>query len=1360
MRIGPFLAASLPCAMVLAAPAETDWHLLPALSADPALLLKAASAHKVREGQGILELLEDTRVAFDAQGRRTTHYRYVFRVDHESAIRSWRNVGTVWVPWHQERPRIRARVITPDGRAHELDGATLGEFPVNEDDTTLYDDRKRLAAPLPQLSVGSVAEVEIVTRETAPVHASGTLLNLSLHQPVQVLRTRVQVEVPEALPFRWKIDGLGPIQPQLAREGGMVRLALDLGPMEPPEEREPAMDPEASPRPELRLSTVTSWAAAASAYSAIANRQLEGADVGAWAREAAGDATEPRARINRILGRLHRSIRYTGVEFAEAGIVPRTPAETLKRGFGDCKDQATLLVALLREVGIPARLALLGTGPGRDIDPELPGLNHFDHAIVVVPGPQPLWIDPTAAYARAGELPFPDQGRWALVVDGATTALVRTPAAASGDNLTLETREVFLPEPGKARIVETSHPSGLAEMILRHDFRPSDPKQLRENLKRYVQGIYNAGDLGDIDTGDPSDLERPYTLRLEAKDCAMAVTSDVDAVVTLNAWAMTSRIRKFVPTSYDLKEKEAPTTRKQALLLPEPHAIEWRYRIVAPAGFEARPLPESGRLDFGPASLTRTYARSPEGQILATFRFDSGKALWTAAEVEKARAGLEAFGQAPPPRIIFDQVGEGHLAAGRIREAIQAFRSQTTAQPGKAVPLSRLAIALLRGGMGEAARDAARRACALDPTSMYAQRALGWVLQHDLVNRAYHTGWDFAGAVAAFRKAKELDPKDALSRRNLAILLEYNPAGLRYGPGADLEAAAREYRQLRADLKVEDSNTNLLIVLWRAGRHKEVMDLATSLPRPQDGYSWLLAGTALTQGTATALKQAATTIADVGQRRTALLDAGNLLVNARRYVDAATLLSAGADGAPNAPAIRSRIAVLARMRRSEDLAKEPETPASVVWRFLALLQDPAGSGEDPARFCAPALREILAKDGYLAALREAMGFEDLPLDGTGVPYAVALDNLRALTQVVVNRGGDSGFRVAMKMANSGNGASLSFHVIQHQGRFLLAATDLSYGTFGAEALRRLEAGDAAGAGALLDEASEGVLKGKQDDPLSGHPFNRFWKKGQGGTPAEIRLAATTLLVPEKGYEKAVPGLLAAGETSERIDLALLWAHRARNEFQPLLAVAERLVKAHPASRLATTTQAYALAKCRKWPQLLAACERALEKEPDDEIFVESRSQALGMVGRFQERSEALKAYIATGKASAGFFNNLAWYELTQGRTNEQTVDLARRALLLQAQKNGAAQHTLASILAERGEVEEALDIFLKETGALGKEEPRSQDWYLAGRIAEQFGEPAAAAACYKRVTPDPDREEAEGDSCFALAARRMKAMGV
>ena len=88
----------------------------------------------------------------------------------------------------------------------------------------------------------------------------------------------------------------------------------------------------------------------------------------------------------RLLDYLDREVRYTGIEFGEAAIVPHDPAEMLSHKYGDCKDKATLLVTMLRAAGIPAYVALLNVGSRMDVPADLPGMGLFDHAIVFVPG--------------------------------------------------------------------------------------------------------------------------------------------------------------------------------------------------------------------------------------------------------------------------------------------------------------------------------------------------------------------------------------------------------------------------------------------------------------------------------------------------------------------------------------------------------------------------------------------------------------------------------------------------------------------------------------------------------------------------------------------------------------------------------------------------------------------------------------------------------------------------------------------------------------------------------------------------------------------------------------------------------------
>ncbi len=118
--------------------------------------------------------------------------------------------------------------------------------------------------------------------------------------------------------------------------------------------------------------------------------------------------------------------------------MPHSPTQTLTRKYGDCKDKASLLVALLRVANIPAYVALLHEGSREDVAPNLPGMGMFDHAIVYFPGDPDLWIETTDEYARLGEIPVADQDRLALIARRGSNALLRTPTSSSMGNILIE----------------------------------------------------------------------------------------------------------------------------------------------------------------------------------------------------------------------------------------------------------------------------------------------------------------------------------------------------------------------------------------------------------------------------------------------------------------------------------------------------------------------------------------------------------------------------------------------------------------------------------------------------------------------------------------------------------------------------------------------------------------------------------------------------------------------------------------------------------------------------------------------------------------------------------------------------------
>src|SRR5687768_1065304 len=167
MRIA--LVVLLASASALAA---DPWDAAP-FTAEPAVLAGAAAALPTVPGAEVEVLLEEGHYAYDAQGRETMTQRLVYRVLTPEGVKSWATVAVGYAPWHEERPEVRARVITPSGQAHTLDPATLVDATPVESDPETLTDRRVLRGPLPAISEGAVVEQLITTRETESLFASG-----------------------------------------------------------------------------------------------------------------------------------------------------------------------------------------------------------------------------------------------------------------------------------------------------------------------------------------------------------------------------------------------------------------------------------------------------------------------------------------------------------------------------------------------------------------------------------------------------------------------------------------------------------------------------------------------------------------------------------------------------------------------------------------------------------------------------------------------------------------------------------------------------------------------------------------------------------------------------------------------------------------------------------------------------------------------------------------------------------------------------------------------------------------------------------------------------------------------------------
>ena len=403
--VSPVVALlALFAAQVSLAAVESPWNL-PALTAKPDDILRAAAASPAPKDADVEMLFEEHVYRLDEQGRQHRTSRRVYRYLTDKGVNDWSCTEADWSPWCEEKPIFRVRVITPDGQAHALDQEAVGEVPAEQDTPNLFSDEKLLRGPLPAIAVGAVVEEEIETREIRSLFDQGVVERFLLGQQYPVRKLRLVIDAPGSLPLKYEVIG-SDAQPVRTEAKGRTSLVFELGPLPATEPVEDYLPDSDAKTPQVVFSTGKSWNEVAAAYSALVESHLDMETIGPLARKAAGEETDRDKVIERLLAAVRSQVRYTGVEFGKGAIVPRSSRETLARRYGDCKDQATLLVAMLRAAGIRAEVALLRTGQYSDVAPSLPGLGDFDHAIVYVPGERPH-VDRPLGSLRLGRISSP-----------------------------------------------------------------------------------------------------------------------------------------------------------------------------------------------------------------------------------------------------------------------------------------------------------------------------------------------------------------------------------------------------------------------------------------------------------------------------------------------------------------------------------------------------------------------------------------------------------------------------------------------------------------------------------------------------------------------------------------------------------------------------------------------------------------------------------------------------------------------------------------------------------------------------------------------------------------------------------------
>lgn len=1358
----PFLIAVPGIAQDQAAPWKAA-HF----SIEPERLYQAASTVEEAENASVAILEDDEGYSFDADGR-IVHTEYVvYKVLNQTGAEGWDSATVDWEPWHQSRPSIKARVISRDLSVHMLDPRQITEAPARGGEYKTYGDGKTLRAPFPAIAPGAVVEEEFITTETVPFFGPGRVGRIFFgREGVPVQHSIAELDYPSSLAVRTDTVKLGNLQPQRSEANGRVTLIFEKGRLEGLGASEPNLPPDVSRFPIVEFSTGASWQTMATAYSQIVDQHAVAGEVQPIVDKLVAGKTSTAEKETAIIDYLDREIRYTGIEFDEAAIIPHELSEILAHKYGDCKDKATLLVTMLRAAGIPAYVALLNAGSRMDVPPDLPGMGLFDHAIVYVPGKQELWIDATDQWARLGQLPGPDQGRWALVARPETTGLIKTFESSSKENVILETRDLTLAENGPASVKEITQPTGVFEGEYRGFYADKPDKDTREGLSIYIKSQYISDKLTTVERTDPIDLSQPFALTLACEKAKRGYTDLDSAVAAIRIESIFQNLPNDLQHRDDSDEKKkqdgeaAKVPRTEDWELSEPFSSDWHYRIVPPDGFIAKELPQNAKIPVGPALLSEEFALDKDGVVIAHLNFDSVKRRYTVAEATELRNKVAEIAGGPAILINFEPKAEALLRDGKVREALASYRSLVANHPNEAVHHLQVAKVLLEAGMGEQARAEARLAVKLEPDSALAEKTLAQILKQDIVGRNMRAGSDMTDAAEAYRAAIKLDPDDHGTQGDLAILYEYDPVGRRYSGQARMKDAIAEYQSLGqqklADLGLAN---NLTFALFYGGQYADALKTAQQLnPEPK---ALIAASVAILQGSKAGLAEANKRSSDDNAYKETARVAGEMLMNIRAYSLASDFLTAGAAG-DNAAQTMGLANMLRSARHHEDIHFE-NTPQDLVKHFVLFSMDPGLTEEKLFALSSRNAIAVMKKDDpeNLKKQLETGKKLNMQLARNDSSLDVTLDLVMQAFDPKLEGDDASGYRVKVQMPGEN---SSTFFVVKEDGQYKLLDTGEKPNSAGLEILDRIQSGNLRGAKVLLDWLREDQHLEGGDDPLGGPVFPRFWIKGQSADAAKMKLAAASILVSTKPTAAQGVALLEAAQkeaTTERektnIEIALAVGYAVQENFKGLLDSASDLIKQVPESRFAFLSNVDALIGLNRFDDAVKLANERLKLFENDNDAMQAQLRIESSRNNFGAARTWARKIVSQGKEDAGVLNSIAWFSLYTGKVSQDDVATAIKAIQM-SKDNPAILHTLACLYAETGQPKDAHDLLLRGMDDLNLEVPDDDYWYAFGRVAEDYGERDIAIADYRKLAKPKDPLLIP-TSTWTLAQSRLKILG-
>jgi hypothetical protein len=420
-------------------------------------------------------LYSDTNVTVLSADKIKIHVREAYKILRPEG----RERGIVGVNFHHKRKitELRGWCIPTQGKEYELKDKDAIEVSPPIEGGELITDVKfkvlRIPAPDPGNIIGYEYEVEeqpfwlqYVWRfqETDPVRESHFSLNLPPgweYKSSWFSYTEVK-PAENGNQSQWVVSDVKGIrrEPEMPALNGIEgKLIVSFFP----------------PGGTSRKNEFVNWQGVGTWYAGLYSDRMEASEAMKQevSRLVAGKTTTL-AKIQSIAQFAQHDIRYVAIELGIGGWQPHAAPEVFAHRYGDCKDKATLMLTMLREIGVDSYQVVINTQRG-SVGRDTPAHHAFNHVILAIKLPDDikdpsliavmqhpklgriLFFDPTNELTPFGEIGGYLQANYGLLVTPQGGELIELPQQSSAMNSIQRTGKLTLDANGllKGDVTET-----------------------------------------------------------------------------------------------------------------------------------------------------------------------------------------------------------------------------------------------------------------------------------------------------------------------------------------------------------------------------------------------------------------------------------------------------------------------------------------------------------------------------------------------------------------------------------------------------------------------------------------------------------------------------------------------------------------------------------------------------------------------------------------------------------------------------------------------------------------------------------------------------------------------------------------